>query len=341
MMMRMKKKGPDDGNNALIQSLFSDDEKYKHLSTTNKNIRQLHFGRQSVIELAVLLDKCPSLINMDVKCYWGVDLNAFNKLAQSIINHTNLNKFTINNLQRRNMIFDGITNILRLKKYSFINSLSIVFNRHYLDALRREKYTIPESFYQSLNNSSNNTPTTNTVNMEYDEIEKQLRPNCDMDKVLLFADSIFESQLNLLRYDEELRLCLSCKLIENMSFPKDIIDIIVDYMIYNIMDEEENVLMIMLKSLPNDMKSKLRQYFVSNYKKQEIKWKDKIHRTIQLNSWFGTDDENKNDIDSQHYEPMTNDMHQFLQDEDEDEEDESELNRRCHDEDGSSFSEID
>ena len=47
------------------------------------------------------------------------------------------------------MIFDGITNILRLKKYSFINSSSIVFNRHCLDALRREKYTIPDSFYQS------------------------------------------------------------------------------------------------------------------------------------------------------------------------------------------------
>eukprot|EP01083_Nonionella_stella_P062609 162790_1 len=150
-----------------------------------------------------------------------------------------------------------------------------------MDALRREKYTIPESFYQSLNNSS-----AESLHDSYDEsereIEKQLRPNCDVNDVMSFVDSIIESQCNLLRYIDGLKRCLSgCK---HTRFPTDVVRIIVDYVVLNSMDEEENILNISLQSLPNDIKSKSIQHFVKMYQEKHIKWKDKVQRIIKINS---------------------------------------------------------
>eukprot|EP01083_Nonionella_stella_P168533 569278_1 len=263
-----------------LHDLIQRDDTNNNLND-DTNIKAKHFGRDSVFELAKLITKCDGLIGLEMKCFDGMDVTAFAALTRSIIGNRTLSKITLNNLQRTHAIFDGLRRIFCGKEYSFLCGLSVKFNRHYLDALRREKYTIPESFYQSLNNSS-----AESLHDSYDEsereIEKQLRPNCDVNDVMSFVDSIIESQCNLLRYIDGLKRCLSgCK---HTRFPTDVVRIIVDYVVLNSMDEEENILNISLQSLPNDIKSKSIQHFVKMYQEKHIKWKDKVQRIIKINS---------------------------------------------------------
>ena len=218
------------------------------------SLKQLHFGKESVSEIAILVRKCHSLRQCHLKCYFGVEVNGFLDLMQSIECHGNLHRFTIHNIQRRDELFDGMRSMFEHQKHSFLNYFSVVLNRHYLDTLRREKYTIPDSYYEAMNEVPNDEEALQEME-ENDRIEKELRPNLGQNKVILFVDALFESQNNIMRYIEGLRNNLGGKLVENVGFPRDIIEIIVGFVLFDEREEDRNVLVVTMRSLPNDLKS--------------------------------------------------------------------------------------
>ena len=251
-----------------IKSEQNDTPQPLHSCLSNENTKEKHFGRDSVLELAALINKCPTLISLDLKCWFGVDLNSFVVLTQSIINHQNIQKIKMNNLQRNDIIFVGLANIFSLKPHSFINSLSINFNEHYLDALRREKYNIPDSFFASLTEQNESNES-----MDAYDISKQLRPKCEFENVLSFIDSIFLSQDHLLKYITNVKNTLAVIILfEDVTFPKDVCDILMDYLVFNHVSAQENMLQISLQSLPNYMKTKLMEYFKKEFFQKHPKW---------------------------------------------------------------------
>ncbi len=84
-------------------------ERYNH--PMNKNIKQSHFGEHLVIELDPMISKCKTLIRLESKCYFSADSNVYNIFIQSIINHFNL--------QQNNIIFKELSDVFKLKKYSY------------------------------------------------------------------------------------------------------------------------------------------------------------------------------------------------------------------------------
>lgn len=72
------------------------------------------------------------------------------------------------------------------------------------------------------------------------------------------------------------------------AFPAEIVEIVIDYLMFDRQENEDNVLLVMLKSLPNDLQTRAKEQYGSRLKESKrsrLNEGDGVNRRICFNLW--------------------------------------------------------